>query len=95
MNTSFSLGSQLLLPFNSTKLNQDHNEHADVQQKYHTEIPHNRDIEYSIAVDPATGIGGKNRENICFFFFLAEIWFKMVTMNLYCFTETLSYKHKI
>lgn len=65
LNTGFSLGSQLLLLFNSTELNQDHNEHADVQQKYHTEISHNRNIEDSIAVDPATGIWGeKNRENI-------------------------------
>ncbi|KAL0587997.1 hypothetical protein AAY473_039005 [Plecturocebus cupreus] len=51
-------GCPLLLLFNPTELHQDHNEHADVQQKYHTEISHHRNVEHCIAVDPAAGVDG-------------------------------------
>lgn len=53
LNACFSLSTKLFFLFNATQLDQHNNEHADIDQEYHTEVSHSSNIEDNSIFNPA------------------------------------------
>lgn len=53
LNTGFSLSTKLFFLFDTTELDQHNNEHADIDQEYHTKVSHSSNIEDNSVFNPA------------------------------------------